>query len=87
MGPINSLSFVCPFVRPFVRSCIFLGIRSLLFSETLAQVRVPEMKKSDRARFLGKSPYLGISGGKRPKIDVYFYFEISTLLLPAIGAN
>ena len=41
------------------------------FSETLAQVRVPEMQKSDEARFLGKTPYLGVSGGKRRKIDLF----------------
>ena len=28
------------------------------FSETLAQVRVPEMQKSDEARFFGKNPFL-----------------------------
>ncbi len=84
-GPINSVPFVRSLVRP-ERS--FLGIRSLLFSETLQQVRGPEMKKSDRARFLDKTPYLVISGGNVGKNrPFYFSFEISALVLAAIGAN
>ena len=43
------------------------------FSETLAQVRVPEMQKSDGARFFGKTPYLGIFGGAAPKIDRFIF--------------
>ena len=58
-GPINSVPSVRPCVRP-QRS--FLGNRALLFSETLAQVRVPEMQKSDEARFLGKTPILVFFG-------------------------
>ena len=46
---------------------VFSGNRAKDFSETLAQVRVPEMQKSDEGRFLDKTPHLGVSGQKRPK--------------------
>ena len=60
----------------------FLGIRSFVFSEILGQVRVPEMKKSDRARFFGKIKFLVISGGNVGKNQRFeFSFEISTLVL------
>ena len=46
------------------------------------------MKKSDRARFLDKTPYLVISGGNVGKNQpFYFSFEISALVLAAIGTD
>ena len=86
-APAGSYKFTP--VRPSVHLFVsFLRICSLVFSETLQQVRGPEMKKSDRARFLDKTPYLVISGGNVGKNRrFYFSFEISALVLAAIGAN
>ena len=62
-------------------------MRSLLFSETLQQVRGPEMKKVTEPDFWTKL----IFGHFGPKIaknqPLYFSFEISTLVSAAIGAN
>ena len=60
-GPINSLpsvrssgSYKFTPVRPFVRPGTFLGIRSLVFSETLAQVRGPGVEKVTKPEFWTK---------------------------------
>ena len=54
MGPINSVLSVRLSVRPFLRAeRSFLRIRSLLFSEILAQVRVPEMGETLHLVILG----------------------------------
>ena len=46
------------------------------------------MKKSDRARFLDKTPYLVIAGGNGGKNrPFYFSFKISALVLAAIGVS
>ena len=48
------IRFVCPF---FHLPISFLGIGSLVFSETWHNVRGPYIVVCDRARFFGKNPH------------------------------
>ena len=80
--PLNSVPFVCSSLCLFVTH--FSRNPFISFSKPLAQVRGPGVQKSDRDRFLGKTPFWVISAKNDQK---FTFLPISRNFIVTFDCN